>query len=81
VVFEDVLVLLITAEIKSDNLKVVKKYMDFAEELLKLDDDYATDVATVSIIEPTFFDDNKHEQVEELLGPKSQAICSAYESN
>jgi len=80
IVFGDVLVPIMLMLIKSGNYQFVKRYTDFLEELLALDDEYTTDVIATSVIESIFFDSIDKAAVKALLGKRSVGIWKGYEA-
>jgi hypothetical protein len=74
VVYGDVLAPAIEMQIEKGDLESAQQYLDFVEKVLELDDDYATNVITVSVLEFLFGGDADHPIIESLLGEKSLEI-------
>jgi len=79
-VYEDVLVPAILVLLKGNNFKAAKRYFDFCEDTLMLEDDYATEVIATSVLESIYFDEVEKAEVEELLGERCLAIWEGFES-
>jgi hypothetical protein len=81
VVYGDVLVPVISALANNGSFGSLKRYFDFIEGTIALDDEYATDVMATSVIESIFFDTVDKAQVKALLGGRSLSVWEEYEDS
>lgn len=79
VVYRDVLVPVMLALIKGNKFETAKRYFDFIEDLLALEDEYATDIVTTTVLEDIFLDDINKERIKPLLGAKALTIWKGFE--
>jgi len=78
VIYGDVFNPALHAYLKCGNFHASRKYFDFAESLLETKDDYAEEVAIITILESVYFDEYHDDDIVPLLGSKSQAIWNEF---
>lgn len=80
VVFEHILARAIVFFLEGKQYGKAKIYLDFVESLLASGDEYAINVATVSVIEYIVYDELDEKDILPLLGPESLKTWRAYDA-